>query len=90
MIILESEYDKLKDEIDNLKEENEKLKNELLELSFTINYSKETELLEFVRELKESVINELNDKDSKLTKEDMLVNLKKHIDSFAEYTKLDI
>jgi gas vesicle protein len=90
MIILESEYDKLKDDIDELREENEKLKNELLELSYTSNFSKETELLEFVKELKESVIRELNDKDSKLTKEDLLNNLKKHISNFAEYTKLKI
>ena len=90
MIIFESEYDELKDEIDELKKKNEKLENELLDLSFICNYSKETELLEFVRELKESVDREINDKESKLTKEDLLKNLKKHIENFAEYTKLNI
>jgi len=90
MIILESEYDKLKDEIEDLKEENEKLKNEILDLSFIVNYSKQDELLEFVRNLKESIDREINDKDSKLTKEELLNNLKKHIKDFAKYTKLNI
>ncbi len=90
MIIFESEYDKLKDEIEELKEKNEKLENEMLELSFILNFSKSDELLEFVRELKENVERELNDTESKLTKEDLLKNLKKHIENFAEYTKLNI
>ena len=90
MIIFESEYDKLKDEIEELKEKNEKLENEMLELSFILNFSKSDELLEFVRELKENVERELNDTESKLTKEDLLKNLKKHIEIFAEYTKLNI
>jgi undecaprenyl pyrophosphate synthase len=90
MIILESEYDKLKDEIEELKDKNEKLENDMLELSFIVNFSKQDELLEFVRELKESVNKEINNSESELTKEDLLKNLKKHIENFAEYTKLNI
>ena len=78
------------DEIEKLQKKIEDLESEILDLTTIINYSKSDELLEFVRELKESVEREINDTESSLTKEELLQNLKKHIADFTKYTKLDI
>ena len=77
-------------EIEKLQKKIEDLESEILDLTTIINYSKSDELLEFVRELKESVEREINDTESSLTKEELLQNLKKHIADFTKYTKLDI
>lgn len=76
--------DKENDYICKLENEVEDLRSKLLDLSFQINYSKEIELLEFLRELYQS----LKVVDDKLTKEDIVKNLKEYIEKFAEYNKL--
>ena len=78
------------EKIERLEEENEKLKEQNIDLLFELNNYKFNELLEFVRNLNESIDMELEDKFSKLSKEDILKNLKNHIHDFAEYTKLNI
>lgn len=77
------------DELEKLKEENEELKTKLIDLTFEMNYNKQTELVEFLRELYENVKEELNPKtQSKLTKHDMLFSLKKYIEEFAKNNKI--
>ena len=39
------------DEIEKLKEENEDLKSKLIDLTFEMNYNKQNELIEFLRNL---------------------------------------
>ena len=82
----EEKYDKLKDDYEVLRER-------VIDLTFELDNTKFYELLEFVRNLKESIDRELKDVEdgySKLTKEDILNNLRKYIEDFAEYTRLDI
>jgi hypothetical protein len=77
------------DELEKLKEENEELKSKLIDLTFEMNYNKQTELLEFMRELYESVKTELKEK-NKLTKHDILFSLKKSIEEFAKNNKINL
>lgn len=80
-------HDRIKDLVDkvgDLEDENEKIKTKLIDLTFKENYSKETELMEFVRELYES----LNDVDKSLTKDSIVNNLKTYIEKFARDNKL--
>jgi hypothetical protein len=76
-------------EIINLRKENEDLKDKLIDLTFEMNYNKQTELLEFLRQLYESVNEELKGK-SKSTKKEMLFSLKKNIEEFAKDNRLNI
>jgi hypothetical protein len=73
-------------EINKLKEENEKLKSILIDLQFELNYNKQNELLELVRELYSS----LKSVDENLTKEMMVDNLKKYIRNFAKENKINL
>lgn len=70
--------------IEELEEKNDILESRLIDLTFTLNYNKETELMEFLRELYSS----LNDVDDKLSKEDLLKNLKLYIENFVKDNKL--
>jgi predicted RNase H-like nuclease (RuvC/YqgF family) len=74
------------DELEKLKEENEELKSKLIDLLFEQNYSIEKELAEFVRSLYESTLNV----DKKLTKENIIKNLKKSIEQFAKDYKFKL
>jgi predicted RNase H-like nuclease (RuvC/YqgF family) len=77
------------DELEKLKEENEELKTKLIDLTFEMNYNKQTELLEFLRELYIDVKKELKER-NKLTKHDILFSLKKNIEEFAKNNKLNL
>jgi phosphoenolpyruvate carboxylase len=70
--------------IDKLQEENEDLKSKLIDLQFELNYNKQTELIEFLREIYSS----LKDVDENLTKEEMIKNLKHYIQVFARDNKI--
>jgi len=80
------EEDELLDKIKKLEDENEDLKSKLIDLSFDIKRNKETELIEFVREIYSSVNIEL--KGSKLTKKEVLFSLKKYMEEFGRNNKI--
>lgn len=76
-------------ELEKLREENEDLKTKLIDLTFEMNYNKQTELIEFVREIYESINVEMNlNSKSKFTKSQVLYSLKKHIEEFARNNKI--
>ena len=67
-------------EIERLREENDKLKDEIIELTYHLQRKKDVEAIEFIRELYHS----LKEVDKKLTKEEIIENLKKYIQVFAK------
>ena len=69
--------------------ENEELKTKLIDLLFEMNYNKQTELIEFLREIYDSVKEEMITK-SDSTKTEILFSLKKNIEEFAKNNKIDI
>lgn len=71
-------------DIDKLHEKIDELSDELIDLTFQVKNSKETELLEFVRDLFLS----LQNVDEKLSKEEIVENLKNYINEFAKNNKL--
>jgi len=77
------------EDIEKLKEENEDLKTKLTDLIFEMNYNKQTELIEFLREIYESVKEELNN-DSNFSKIEVLFSLKKSIEEFAKNSRIQI
>jgi len=78
----EIENQKLKNEIDDLKDR-------LVDVLMEVNYSKQNELIEFLRELYGNVKEELNSKTkTNTTKDEMLFSLKKFIEEFAKNNKL--
>ncbi|MFW6312010.1 MAG: hypothetical protein ACOC1K_07225 [Nanoarchaeota archaeon] len=78
----------LLEKVEKLEKENEDLKSRVIDLTFDQNYSKEKELVEFVRELYSS----LKDKKSfvKLSKNDIVNNLRDYIENFAKDNKLQL
>jgi flagellin-specific chaperone FliS len=74
-------------EVINLKRENEELKTKLIDLTFEMNYNKQTELLEFLRQLYESTCEEMT---STNTKKEILFSLKKSIEEFAKDNKISL
>lgn len=84
------------DKIRELEEENDDLKMRIFDLENEKFYSKENELKEFLNDLYNSIVEELDKKDSKydyeeyekLTKEDVLNNLKNYIQEFKKNNRL--
>lgn len=76
------------DLIKELKDENEELKSRLIDLTFELNYNKQDELIEFIREIYSSVKIELND--TTLSKREILFSLKKYIEEFAKDNKINL
>ena len=72
--------------IEKLQEQVEELTDKLIDLQFELNYNKQDELLEFVRDLYGS----LKDVDEKLSKEEIIENLKKYIQNFTEDNKINL
>ncbi len=62
----------------------EKLEGEIIEYKFILQQSKEIEYKELVLDLLYSIKTELEDKESKLSKEDILKNLKTYIRNFIK------
>lgn len=68
----------LEDKIESLTDENLQLKDK-------IRFSKEDELLEFIKTFYDSVIDEIDYVESKLTKKEMLDSIKKILKNFQEF-----
>jgi len=69
--------------------ENEDLKTRLTDLLFEMNYNKQTELIEFLREIYDSVIMEMEEIDIS-SRDEILFSLKKNIEEFAKNNKINI
>lgn len=76
-------------ELEKFKKENADLKDQIADLLWELNYNKQTELIEFLRTLYRNVQEELNSKSS-LTKKQILVSLKKEIEEFTKYNKINL
>ena len=74
------------EKIETLEKQIDDLTTRIIDLTFEMNYNKEIELLEFVRELFVS----LQNVDENLSKEDMIENLKKYIQTFAKNNNLQL
>lgn len=73
----------LEDKIESLTDENLQLKDK-------IRFSKEDELLEFIKTFYDSVIDEIDYVESKLTKKEMLDSMKKNIEEFSRIYKINL
>jgi len=73
----------------SLRSENEDLKTRLTDLLFEMNYNKQTELIEFLREIYDSVIMEMEEIDIS-SRDEILFSLKKNIEEFAKNNKINI
>lgn len=71
----------LEDKIESLTDENLQLKDK-------IRFSKEDELLEFIKTFYDSVIDEIDYVESKLTKKEMLDSMKNNIEEFSRIYKI--
>ena len=71
--------------------ENEDLKTKLIDLTFEMNYNKQTELIEFLREIYDSIKEEtatsVYDKSSR---EEILFSLKKNIEEFVKNNNISL
>jgi len=76
--------------IEQLEKEIDDLSTKLIDLTFELNYNKEKELLELVREIYKSINEELVCKESRLTKKQILMNIKRYLEEFAKNTKLKL
>ena len=91
-VIKDNDYDDyllpdLVKENEKLKTENENLNSTLIDLLFEENYNKQTELIEFLRNLYDS----LNMKEIKgLSKKELLMNLKHSLEEFARINKISL
>lgn len=75
------------EELEKLKEENENLNSKLIDLLFELNYNKQTELIEFIRNLYESTF----DKNVKrFSKSEILLNLRDSIEEFTKINKINL
>ncbi len=79
-----------KEIIEKLEAENEDLKSKLIDLTFELNYNKQTELIEFLREIYESIVQLMGTHNNKLTKKDVLISLKKYIEEFSKNNKIQL
>jgi len=69
--------------------ENEDLKTKLIDLTFEMNYNKQTELIEFLREIYDGIEEEMGEEDRyKSSREDILISLKKNIEEFVKNNKI--
>ena len=71
------------------------LTSRIIDLTFELNYNKQDALLEFIRELYGSLINANADPDAeiwyeKLSKEEIIENLKKYIQKFAKDNNIQL
>jgi len=69
--------------------ENEDLKTKLTDLMFEMNYNKQTELIEFLREVYNGIEEEMSKEDRyKSSRDDILISLRKNIKEFAKNNKI--
>lgn len=67
-------------------EENDYLRDKIIDLEQEKNFSKERELLEFIGDL----LNSLDNIDNKLSKEEIIENLKEYIREFIKKNNLKL
>ena len=73
--------------IAELEKENDQLKDKLIDLAFELNYNKQTELIEFLRNVYASTF----DKDTKkISKPELILNLRNSIEEFAKINKIQL
>lgn len=72
--------------IQKLMEENDYLRDKIIDLEQEKNFSKERELLEFIGDL----LNSLDNIDNKLSKEEIIENLKEYIREFIKKNNLKL
>jgi len=82
--------EELLNEIAKLKETIENLETRIIDYQFELNYNKQTELLEFVRELYSDIKKEISQKIKSPSKKLLLNNLKFYIEDFAKYNKITL
>jgi len=80
----------LENKIEKLEQENDDLKDQLFELQTNLKYSRENDLRDFLRTLYREINEEIEDDESKLSKEDILKNMKKYISVFSEKYNLPL
>lgn len=79
----------IKNENNHLKSENEGLKAKLIDLTFEMNYNKQNELIEFIREIYDSIKEETETSVyDKSYREEILFSLKKNIEEFVKNNKI--
>lgn len=82
--------ERLQNRILELEEINEKLNTQIIDYQFELNYNKQTELIEFVRELYSDINKEISSNNKHLSKKELLQNLKEYIEDFCKYNKLKL
>jgi len=82
--------EQLEVENNRLEAENDQLRNELYELKRKLNYSKENELLEFLRNLYEGVKIAIEGNEDSIRIDVIFKNLKLNIEDFAKVNKIKI
>lgn len=82
--------ERLQNRILELEEINEKLNAQLIDYQFELNYNKQTELIEFVRDLYSDINKEISQKSKGQSKKLLLDNLKLYIENFAKYNKISL
>ena len=90
------ENEELLEIIDKKDKEIDKLSTNIIDLTFKLNYNKQTELIEFVRELYQSCKSELNPVEDRFHKEvekspkEILTNLVNYIREFCKNNKIKL
>jgi hypothetical protein len=79
-----------KNRILELEKENDKLKDNLLDATTQLNYSKENELLDFIKTLYREICEEINEKESPISREKLLKNIKIYLKEFAKNNKINL
>jgi hypothetical protein len=74
------------EKIEELEQKIDDLETQIIDLTFEQNYSKEKELLEFVRDLFVS----LQNVDEKISKEEIIENLKNYIREFTKNNRINL
>jgi hypothetical protein len=71
----------------DLEQENDELREKLIDLQFELNYNKQTELIEFLRELYSSLdVERLKE----YSKEEIINNLKEYIEEFIKDNRIKL
>lgn len=79
-----------KNKVVDLEKENDKLKDELLTVTTLLKYSKENVLLDFIRTLHREINEEIDEKESPITREMLLKNIKLYLQKFAKDNKISL
>lgn len=87
---MEKNIEFFENKILELEKENDKLKDSLLDATTQLNYSKENELLEFIRTLYREINEEIEEKEKQIDRENLLKNIKTYLQEFAKNNKINL